>query len=190
MKLVVGLGNPGSAYAETKHNVGFWVLDAFARQHQLTFSQDKRQAQLCRGIYEAPGGDVDFLLVKPQTFMNLSGRAVAALLHDYKIPRSELILVYDDVDLAPGRLRIKKQGGAGGHRGVASVIQHLASKQFLRIKIGIGKDLRMETADYVLSHFRTEDKKKVHEALEESLKALPLLLEGKVLEAMNRFNPA
>jgi len=190
LKLVVGLGNPGSAYAETKHNVGFWVLDAFAQQHQLNFSADKRQAQVCRGICDGPDGSIDFFLVKPQTFMNLSGRAVSALLHYYKIPLSNLILIYDDLDLEPGRLRIKKQGGAGGHRGVASVIEHVASKDFLRLKIGIGRDPRVETADYVLSRFRSADKKKVLGALEDTLEALPLLLDDKVLEAMNRFNAA
>jgi len=190
LKLVVGLGNPGSAYAETKHNVGFWVLDAFAQQHQLNFTVDKRQAQLCRGICDGPDGSIDFLLLKPQTFMNLSGRAVSALLHYYKIPLSDLILIYDDIDLEPGRLRIKKQGGAGGHRGVVSVIEHVGSKDFPRLKIGVGRDPGIETVNNVLSRFRSEDKKKVLEALEDALVALPLLLDGKVLEAMNRFNAA
>ncbi len=190
MKLVVGLGNPGSAYSETKHNVGFWVLDAFAQQHRLNFSANKWQAQVCRGICDGPEGSIDFFLVKPQTFMNLSGRAVSALLHYYKIPLSNLILIYDDLDLEPGRLRIKKQGGAGGHRGVSSVIEHVASKDFLRLKIGIGRDSRIETADYVLSRFCSADKKKVLGALEDTLEALPLLLDDKVLEAMNRFNAA
>jgi len=190
LKLVVGLGNPGSTYAETKHNVGFWALDALAQQHQLTFSTKRAQAQFCRGGYDTPDGRIDFLLLKPQTYMNLSGRAVASMMHYYKIPLSELILIYDDLDLEPGRLRIKKQGGAGGHRGVASVIENLGSNDFLRLKIGIGKDPRVETANYVLSPFRREDKKKVLEALEAGLQALPMLLEGKVLEAMNRFNAA
>lgn len=190
MKLVVGLGNPGLAYADTKHNVGFWVLDAFARECHLRFSAKKGEALICRGTYDAPDGGIDFLLLKPQTFMNLSGQAVASLLRYYKIPLSELVLIYDDLDLEPGRLRIKKQGGAGGHRGVASVIENLGSKQFLRLKIGIGHDPGIETADYVLSRFRSEDKKKVLEALQTALQALPLLLEGNVLEAMNRFNAA
>ena len=188
MKLVVGLGNPGTDYEETKHNVGFWVVDVFARAQHLSFSLKKGEAQISRGVWRGAEADVDFLLVKPQTFMNRSGHCVRALLHFYKIPFSDLILVYDDLDLDVGRIRIKKQGGTGGHRGVASVIQEIGSEQFIRLKIGIGKDPRIETADYVLSPFRQADKKNILEAVGQGVHILPLLLEGKITEAMNRFN--
>lgn len=190
MKLVVGLGNPGSEYEETKHNVGFWVVDAFAYAQHLSFSLKKGDAHTSRGVWRGAEGDVDFLLVKPQTFMNRSGRSVRALLHFYEIPLSDLILIYDDLDLNVGRIRIKKQGGSGGHRGVASVIQEVGSEQFIRLKIGIGKDCRIEASDYVLSPFRQADKKNILEAVEQGASLLPLLLEGKLTEAMNRFNVA
>ncbi len=188
MKLVVGLGNPGPQYEETKHNVGFWVLDAFAQQQRLAFSGKKGDALSSRGVWRSPEGGVDFMLVKPQTFMNRSGRSVRVLLDYYKIPLSGLILIYDDLDLDVGRIRIKKQGSPGGHRGVASVIQEVGSNAFIRLKIGIGKDPRIDAADYVLSPFRQADKEKISEAVDQSIRLLPLLLEDQVTEAMNRFN--
>ncbi len=188
MKLIVGLGNPGRTYENTKHNVGFWVVDAFARQHQLTFSAKKGEAQVSRGFWSAQQETLDFLLVKPQTFMNLSGRSVRALLHYYKIPSTELILIFDDLDLNIGRIRLKKQGGSGGHRGVASVIQEVGSDQFFRIKIGIGKEHRSEASDYVLAPFQQDEKVKVLESVTKSVALLPLLIEGQSNAAMNGFN--
>ncbi len=190
MKLVVGLGNPGPQYETTKHNVGFWVLDAFADQTHLTFSGKKGDALTSRGQWQASNSAVDFMLVKPQTFMNRSGYSVRSLLHYYKIPLSDLILIYDDVDLDIGRVRIKKQGGTGGHRGVASVIQEVGSNQFVRLKIGVGKDPRMNTADYVLSPFHQEDQEKISEVVTQAVTLLPLLLEDKITEAMNRYHLA
>ncbi len=188
MKLVVGLGNPGSEYEATKHNLGFWVLDAFANKHQLSFSGKRGEAQTSRGVLDAPSGNIKFLLAKPQTYMNLSGRSVQTLLHYYKISLSDLLLIYDDLDLDIGRLRIKKQGGAGGHRGVSSVISSVGSNQFVRLKIGIGENPRRDAADYVLSPFRKENKDKVLSAVDDAVKALPFLLDDKIVEAMNRFN--
>ncbi len=187
MKLIVGLGNPGKAYEETKHNIGFWVVDAFARKQSLTFSAQKREALTSRGGGTADR-TVDYLLAKPQTFMNLSGRSVQALLSYYKISLSELILVYDDVDLECGRVRIKKKGSAGGHRGVDSVINAVGSNEFIRLKIGIGRDAVKSTSDHVLSLFREDEKKIVLEAVDLSLTILPLLIEGRVGEAMDRFH--
>ncbi|MFQ5596426.1 MAG: aminoacyl-tRNA hydrolase [Nitrospiria bacterium] len=188
MKLVVGLGNPGRAYEQTRHNVGFWVLDAFALQHQISFSKKKGEAQTGRGVWPGTEEAIDFLLAKPQTFMNRSGHSVQALLSYYKIPLSELILVYDDLDLDIGRIRLKKMGRAGGHRGVASVIQALGSDQFVRIKIGIGRDPRIDATNYVLSPFSSDEKKKVLEAVDKGSTLLPLLLEGAISKAMNLYN--
>lgn len=188
MKLIVGLGNPGKEYEKTKHNVGFWVLDAFAHRHQLTFSASKGEAKTGKGHWSAPEGNLPFLLVKPQTFMNLSGTAVQALLHYYKIPLSDLILIFDDLDLDIGRLRLKKKGSAGGHRGVASVIDAVGSDIFTRLKIGIGRNTRTHAADYVLSPFRKEDEKIVLETVEKGTALLPLLIEGRIDEAMNQYN--
>lgn len=190
MKLVVGLGNPGLQYEATKHNVGFRVLDAFAEEQQLVFSAKKGEALTSRGVLSGADGEIPFMLVKPQTFMNRSGRSVRTFLSYYKIPLSELILIYDDLDLDVGRIRVKRQGGAGGHRGVASVIQEVGSNQFVRLKIGIGKDPRIDSADYVLSPFRREDEPKISDAVGQGAALLPLLLEDKVHEAMNTFNAA
>jgi len=186
MKLIVGLGNPGGPYGETRHNVGFWVVDAFARKQGLSFSAKKGEALLCRGIGSGLDGAIDYLLAKPQTFMNLSGRSVRSLLDYYKIALSDLILVYDDVDMDCGRIRIKKKGGAGGHRGVLSVITELGSNEFIRLKIGIGRDPVKSTSDHVLSVFRADEKKTILEAVDLSVGLLPLLIAGRIDEAMSQ----
>jgi len=188
VKLIVGLGNPGARYEKTKHNVGFLVLEAFALKHQLSFSSGQGKALTTRGQWSASGETVNFLLAKPQCFMNLSGHSVRSLLSYYKILPTDLILIYDDLDLALGRIRLKKMGGAGGHRGVASVIQEIGTDRFIRIKIGIEKDPRFNAADYVLSPFHNEQQVVIHKAIERSVDLLPLLIEDRIDEAMNRFN--
>jgi len=188
VKLIVGLGNPGARYENTKHNIGFWVLEAFALKHQLSFSKGQGKALTSRGQHPASEAPVDFLLAKPQTFMNLSGHAVRSLLSYYKIPPSDFILIYDDLDMDLGRIRLKKRGGAGGHNGVASVIQELGTDQFVRLKIGIEKDTRFNTADYVLSPFQREKQQVIEKSIARTVDLLPLLIEGRIDEAMNRFN--
>ncbi len=188
MKLIVGLGNPGARYEKTKHNVGFRVLEVFALKHQLSFSKGQGKALTSRGQWLASEEMIDFLLVKPQTYMNLSGHSVRSLLSYYKISPSDLMLIYDDLDLALGRIRLKKQGGAGGHRGVASVIQEIGTDQFIRIKIGIEKDPRINAADYVLAPFYGEKQVVIQQAIERAVDLLPLLIENRMDEAMNRFN--
>jgi len=188
VKLIVGLGNPGARYENTKHNVGFLVLEAFALKHQLSFSKGQGKALTSRGHWSPSGETISFLLAKPQTFMNLSGHSVQSLLSYYKILPSDFILIYDDLDLALGRIRLKKRGGAGGHRGVASVIQEIGTDQFIRIKIGIEKDPRINAADYVLAPFHGEQQEVMQEAIERSVDLLPLLIENRIDEAMNRFN--
>ncbi len=188
MKLIVGLGNPGARYENTKHNIGFWVLEAFALKHQLSFSKGQGKALTSRGQYPGSELPTNFLLAMPQTFMNLSGHAVRSLLSYYKIPPSDFILIYDDLDLDLGRIRLKKRGGAGGHNGVASVIQEIGTDQFIRLKIGIEKDPRFNTADYVLSPFHKEKQAIIEQSIERAVELLPLLIEGQIDEAMNRFN--
>lgn len=188
MKLIVGLGNPGARYEKTKHNVGFRVLEAFALKHRLSFSKGQGKSLTSRGQWSAPEGTIDFLLAKPQTYMNLSGHAVRSLLNYYKIPSSDCILIYDDLDLALGRIRLKKKGRAGGHRGVSSVIQEIGTEHFIRMKIGIEKDPRFNAADYVLSPFHGEQQETIQQAIERSVELLPLLIENRIDEAMNRFN--
>lgn len=190
MKLIVGLGNPGPEYEATKHNVGFWVIDAFAGTHRIALSEKKGEAKIGQGELSLPSGRTSFLLAKPQTFMNRSGRSVQRLLALFDISLPDLIVVYDDLDLECGRVRLKTKGRAGGHRGVASIIQTIGSDEFIRIKIGIGRDPRQDPAEYVLTPFPRDDKKRVLEGVEKGVELLPLLLEGRISEAMNRYHTA
>lgn len=197
MKLVVGLGNPGSEYKQTKHNVGFWVIDAFAKREGLSLSplraggqaEKKGGVLVGRGAWGASDVKIGFILAKPQTFMNRSGQPVQQLLKTFDIPLADLIVIYDDLDLDLGRIRIKAQGRSGGHRGIASIIDAVGSDQFLRMKIGIGRDPWQDPSDYVLTPFRPGEKKAVLEGVEKGVEALPLLLENKITEAMNRYHP-
>ncbi|HEY5599131.1 MAG TPA: aminoacyl-tRNA hydrolase [Candidatus Manganitrophaceae bacterium] len=188
MKLIIGLGNPGKKYQETKHNVGFWALDAFAKREGLSFSEKKCEALIGRGRRRVSGGSVDFILGKPQTFMNRSGESALGLLRAFEISFSDLIVVYDDLDLECGRIRLRKKGRSGGHRGVASIIESVGSEHFLRVKIGIGRDPRQDPSDYVLTPFPPDKHKAVMESIEKAVEAFPLLLEDKVTEAMNRLH--
>ncbi len=180
MKLVVGLGNPGSEYEETKHNVGFWVVDAFSARCKIAISSKACKSHIGQGA--------DLLLAKPQTFMNRSGEAVRQIFTRFDLTLPDLILVYDDLDTDCGKVRIRTKGSAGGHRGVASVIEAVGSDCFLRMKIGIGRDPRFDSADYVLSPFSKTDKLLVDEAVERGCEALPLLIDGQVTIAMNRYH--
>ncbi|MBI3359135.1 MAG: aminoacyl-tRNA hydrolase [Nitrospirae bacterium] len=175
MKLVVGLGNPGPEYRDTKHNVGFWVIDAFAEKYEIPIN---KPATLGRGV---------LVLCKPQTFMNRSGGAVVRLLEKFRSALSDLIVIQDDLDMECGKVRIRTDGGAGGHRGIASIIEHTGSDKFLRIKIGIGRDLKQEPSDYVLTPFSKEDKQQVLGGISDAVSAIPLLIEGKIAEAKNQI---
>lgn len=188
MKLIVGLGNPGSEYEETKHNVGFRVVNAFCEAHRVPLSIKKAEARIGQGTWKGASGEVEFVIAKPQTFMNLSGRSVQGLLRLFGISPSEMIVVYDDLDLECGRIRLRTKGGAGGHRGVASIIAAIGSDQFVRLRIGIGRNPRQDAADYVLSPFKGEDKKRILEAVEKGVALLPFLLEGRIAEAMNQYH--
>ena len=176
MKLVVGLGNPGSEYTATKHNVGFWVIDAFSEKQGIPINKPSRF-----GL----GGDM-LLLFKPQTFMNRSGVAVVRVLEKFQMAISDLIVIQDDLDMQCGRVRIRTDGSAGGHRGIASIIENLGSNLFLRVKVGIGRDVRQEPSDYVLTPFLPADKEQVLNGVQRAVSAIPFLLEGKIPEAMNR----
>ncbi|MFW5914074.1 MAG: aminoacyl-tRNA hydrolase [Bacillota bacterium] len=150
MKLIVGLGNPGKKYARTRHNIGFMCLDAFAHKHSLSFSYDKKF------IGEVARFE-DTLLLKPTTYMNLSGNAVAPMVDYYDIATEDILVIYDDVDLPTAKLRLRYQGGSGGHKGIQSLIAALGSENFKRIKFGISKPDSKETKDYVLSRFNKSE---------------------------------
>ena len=186
MILIAGLGNPTKRYEKTRHNIGFDVVDAFAKQYDIEIKQKKCNA-LC-GSGMIAGQKV--LLVKPQTYMNNSGEAIGALVDFYKLdPETQLLVIYDDISLDPGFIRIRLKGSAGGHNGMKSIIQHVGTQVFARIKIGVGeKPKEWDLADYVLGHFSKEDRILVEDALEDAIVAGELILSGKSTEAMNRFN--
>jgi len=183
MKMIVGLGNPGKEYAQTKHNIGFLVVDAIAEAAEAVV--EKKQCQALTGQANWDGQKI--LLVKPQTYMNLSGQAVIELLHYYKDRIDDLLVVHDDLDLPPGQLRFKQGGSAGGHNGIKNIIAQLNSTDFDRLKIGIGHG-KYDTKDYVLSPFTGADRQAIAEAVETAVPAVKLWLEEGIAPAMNQYN--
>lgn len=186
MFLIVGLGNPGRQYEHTRHNVGFDVMDAIADKYNISISEKKHKALCGKGVIN--GNKV--VLAKPQTFMNLSGESVAELLNYYKLdPEEEMIVIYDDISLAPGNLRIRKKGSAGGHNGIKNIIAMTGTQNFLRIKVGVGEKPRgWDLADYVLGHFDAGDRTGVEEAIGHAVTAAEQMLAGETDSAMNEFN--
>ncbi len=186
MYVIAGLGNPTAKYEKTRHNVGFDVIDRLAEKYNIRVS-DNRQKALCgTGIIEGE----KVLLVKPQTFMNLSGESIGAILNFYKVePETNLIVIYDDISLEPGRLRIRKKGSAGGHNGIKNIIAHTGTQEFLRIKVGVGeKPQGWDLADYVLGRFSKEDREKVEDAFDRAVEAVSYMVKGETDKAMNLFN--
>ena len=186
MFLIVGLGNPGKQYEHTRHNIGFDVMDALAEKYNISISEKKHKALCGKGVING----VKVVLAKPQTYMNLSGESVAELVNYYKMdPEEEMIVIYDDIDLDPGQLRIRKKGSAGGHNGIKNIIQELGTQKFVRIKVGVGaKPQGWDLADYVLGRFGSEDRKLVDEAQDRACKAVELILSDGPDAAMNEFN--
>lgn len=186
MFLIVGLGNPGKQYEHTRHNIGFDVMDAIADKYNISISEKKHKALCGRGVIEG----VKVVLAKPQTFMNLSGESVAELLHYYKLaPEEELLVIYDDISLAPGNIRIRKKGSAGGHNGIKNMIAMTGTQEFLRIKVGVGeKPKGWDLADYVLGHFDASDRERVEKAAVNAITAAEMILRQEVDQAMNDFN--
>lgn len=184
MRLIVGLGNPGPAYAETRHNVGFWVVEALAAGAGLKF---RRRGEVSSATGRLSGQTVT--LAKPQTYMNRSGPVVAALIGDLGLDLSDVIVVHDDLDLAVGRLRMKSRGGAGGHNGMLSIIDALGSDRFARVKIGVGRPPAGEdAADYVLSSVPPGERSMLDETVQQAAQAVECWIADGVMTAMNRFN--
>lgn len=182
----MGLGNPGPRYSGTRHNLGYRVVEAFARRLKA-----ERLFHLRHSLCAAAGGPGKrVLLVQPLTFMNLSGRAAVELLRRYKLEPGQLVLVHDDLDLPPGRIRLRRGGGSAGHRGVQSVIDATGSAEFMRLRIGIGKPSCGEAADYVLELPPPPERQLLDQAVERAVDALALLIDAGPEEAMNRFNRA
>ena len=185
MKMIVGLGNPGSRYERNRHNVGFQIVDELAAAHDLAFDKRQHKAKIASGWI----GEQRVLLVKPQTFMNLSGEAVQPLAAYYKIAPADLIVVFDDLDLPTGKLRLRPFGGAGGHNGMKSIIQRLGTNQFPRLRVGIDRPPgRMDPAAYVLQNFSSSEEEIMVQVRDRARRALERWLEAGIDAAMNEFN--
>ncbi len=186
LRLVVGLGNPGPEYSETRHNAGFWFCERLARALGATFLREARHHGLVAKARLAGG---DFFLLMPQTFMNRSGQSVRALAHFYRIEPAEMLVVHDELDLPPGRLRLKFGGGLGGHNGLKDITSHLGTQDYWRLKIGIGHPGdKNEVVNYVLKPPRKEEAAEIDAALERGLAAWPLLAKADFNAAMQRIN--
>jgi PTH1 family peptidyl-tRNA hydrolase len=186
MKVIAGLGNPGREYAQTKHNVGFLMVDALAAHLGVTEWREKYDALIAR----ARIGSEAVLLVKPQTYMNESGRAIAPLMNFYKLAAGDLIVAHDDMDIPTGTIRIRKKGSSGGHNGIKSILAHLGDEHFARVRIGIGRPLPGWTVvNHVLAPFHPGDAAKVSEAIHYLVPAIECIVTEDVDKAMNRYNP-
>lgn len=184
--IIAGLGNPGMTYANTRHNAGFMGLDQLAKSNSIDVKTMKFKADTGDG---SVGGE-RCLLMKPTTFMNLSGEAISQAAAFYKIPPERIVIMYDDITLPPGKLRIRRKGSAGGHNGMKSIIALLGTDEFPRVRIGVGAKPNPEydLADWVLSKFSDEDMKVLTPALENAAKAAELIVQGKTDEAMNKYS--
>lgn len=194
MKLIVGLGNPGTKYAKVRHNLGFMVLDEYAKKHlgsDITWQEDNKfKAEMIKL-------NPDMWLIKPQTYMNNSGLAVQSLAAYYKLPTSDIIVIHDDLDIPLGKMKIRQGGSGAGHHGVESVVNALSSDQFIRVRLGIGTlrtlssehgGQHMSTEQFVLEPFTSTDKPKVKQMLKKAVEALDLLLEKGLEITQNQFN--
>lgn len=186
MFVIVGLGNPGKEYRNTRHNIGFDVIDCIAQKESISLTEKKHKALIGKGIIEGQ----KVLLVKPQTYMNLSGESVRSVLDFYKIDeKEELLVISDDISLIPGQIRIRKKGSAGGHNGLKSIITYLGHDQFQRIRMGVGeKPSGYNLADYVLGHFDKNERRLVDEAILRAADAVKVIIREGADAAMNLYN--
>ena len=184
LKLIVGLGNPGPKYARNRHNVGYQFVDSLAKAHDLAFARQQFHARVAAG--RIAGQRVS--LAKPLTFMNLSGKAVGALMRFYKLTPSDLLVVYDDLDLPLGKVRIRAGGGSGGHKGMKSIIERLGTHDFARLRIGIGRPPAGDPINYVLQNLSNEEMIDLERAFARSGEAVIVWLNDGIGVAMNQFN--
>jgi len=183
-KLIVGLGNPGRKYAHNRHNVGFWCLDRLAQAHGLSFTRRRAKASLALGKI----ADVGVVLAKPLTYMNLSGQAVGQLVSFYKLPLEGILVICDDLDLPPGTIRLRPEGGSGGHKGMHSIIEALGSQAFPRLRVGIGRPPGNDAVSYVLSDFTADEQIMLENVYKRVVAAVELFLREGVEAAMNAYN--
>ena len=186
MFIIAGLGNPDRQYEGTRHNVGFDVIDRIAEKYNIAVDTKKHRAYIGKGIIQGQ----KVILAKPQTYMNLSGESIRSLVDYYKIDEeNELLVIYDDISLDVGQLRIRAKGSAGGHNGIKNIIAHLGTQVFPRIKVGVGeKPKGYDLADYVLGHFSKAEKERMDEGYDSAVRAAELIVSGEITEAMNEFN--
>lgn len=185
--LIVGLGNPGSRYTSTRHNIGFRVVDSLAAAEDLRFKDSSRfKGEISLGRVSKR----DVVLLKPQTYMNLSGESIGPVAHFYRIPIEQIIVIHDDVDLELGRIKVKQGGGHGGHNGLRSTSEILSDNEYMRVRFGVGRPPHphQEVADFVLSDFYQEEQDLLEDTIKRSVKALRILMSRGLKEAMNRFN--
>jgi PTH1 family peptidyl-tRNA hydrolase len=185
MYLIVGLGNPGQQYSGTRHNVGFMMLDYFAGKNKLTFTDSKWKAL----ISKATVWDESVILLKPETYMNLSGTAVAQAAHFYKLQPANIIIIHDDLDMEFGRIKLVSGGGDGGHKGIRSIIEQLGTKDFPRLKIGIGRPpAPVSPEKYVLGKFDHDEKEMIEQKLSVVLEGIRIFLQQGIAAAMTMVN--
>ena len=184
MKLIVGLGNPGKKYAETRHNVGFMVIKNISDKFDIKNIDKDCESLIAKGEID----NKKVLLAQPLTYMNRSGRAVKKLADKYNIKLEDIIIIYDDLDLPAGKVRIKKGGSSGGHKGLQSIMKYFDTNQIKRIRIGIGRPIELEITDYVLQKFNKEQKNEINMVLDSIDKIVLELLNNGVSSAMNKFN--
>ena len=186
IRLVVGLGNPGAEYTETRHNAGFWFCERLARELGTSFSRESRYHGL---VAKARVNGADCWLLMPQTFMNRSGQAVQALAHFYRIAPAEMLVVHDELDIPPGQMRLKFGGGLGGHNGLKDITSHLGTQDYWRLRIGIGHPGdRNEVVNFVLKPPRREEREEIDAALDRALLAWPTLAKGEFNAATQKIN--
>lgn len=185
MYIIAGLGNPEPRYNKTRHNIGFRVLDALAAGHNIEISERRHKGLLGKGIIAGE----KVILIKPQTYMNLSGECLRAAADYYKVEPERIIVLFDDISLEVGKLRVRKKGSAGGHNGIKSIIAHLGTEGFPRLKFGVGgKPAHMDLADYVLGRFDAADEELVEDGIKRACSAVECMLAEGCDTAMNRYN--
>lgn len=185
MILFVGLGNPGEKYAETRHNAGFMVLDRFARQKRIEFRQHKYDSLVGRAMVSGH----ELVLLKPQTYMNLSGKGVLKAMRSLQLTPEQIVVVYDDIDLPLGRIRIRARGGSAGHNGIKSITEMLQTDNFARMRVGVGRPSEMQDpAEYVLENFTESEKEILHQVIDLAADALFSIAHQGIEKAMNLYN--
>ena len=183
MWAILGLGNPGRKYSRTRHNIGFMVIEEIAKRYDIDL-KEKEKYRIGRGSINGH----DILLIEPLLYMNISGLAVKDLIRKFNIPLEKLVVIHDDLDMEVGKLRIRRKGSSGGHKGIESIIQNISSKDFTPLKIGIGREAEVTPEDYVLSKFRKNELSSIKSAIEKASDAIACIALDGLDKAMNRFN--